>query len=133
MDSAPTLEVLGHDDPARQKPLRILGEQLSRFHRYATCGDYQELIALLWDGPDRLVGGLLGATHSGWLYVEFLWVEEAVRGRGYGSRLLSAAEQAAVARGCRRAYLDASGPTAVAFFRRRNYTICGELSEFTPG
>jgi ribosomal protein S18 acetylase RimI-like enzyme len=133
MDSVPTLEVLGHDDPARQKPLQLLGEQLSRFHRYTTCADYQELITLLWDGPDRLLGGLLGATHSGWLYVEFIWVDESARHRGHGTRLLSAAEAAAVARGCRRAYLEAVGPPAVAFFRGRGFSVCGELTEFTPG
>jgi ribosomal protein S18 acetylase RimI-like enzyme len=133
MDSVPTLEVLGHDDPARQKPLQLLGEQLSEFHRYATCADYQELITLLWDGPDRLVGGLLGATHSGWVHVEFIWVNEAVRRQGHGTRLLSAGEQAAVARGCRRAYLDTAGTPAVEFFRHRGYTVCGELTDFNPG
>ena len=132
MDVTPTLVVF-EDDVSRFKALSILGKELTKFHRFATCGDFRQLFALLWDGPDRLLGGLLGSTHSGWLHVEFIWVEEAARRQGYGSRLLIAAEQEALARGCQRAYLDSVGTPALDFFHLHGYVVCGELIEFTPG
>jgi GNAT superfamily N-acetyltransferase len=132
MDRALTVEVFDHDDPARQEYLSSLGEQLVRYHRFAGC-DYRELHAIIRDGPIRLLGGLLGATHSGWLSVEFVWVAETLRKAGYGSRLLAAAEQEAVARGCTKAHLEATGREVVTFFLNRGYNVCGELTDYLPG
>lgn len=133
MNQTPAVEVFGHDDPARQTYLSLLGERLHQYHRYAECADFRELHAIIRDGPSELRGGLLAATHSGWLYVEFLWVADQFRGSGYGSRLLAAAEQEALDRGCSKAYLEATGPAIAAFFQHRGYVICGELVEYVPG
>ena len=132
MDAGPTLMVF-EDDASRPAALAVLAQHLVQYHRNSDGGDFRQLFALLWDGPDRLVGGLIGATHGEWLYVEFIWVDERLRGRGYGSRLLTAAEQEAEARGCQRAYLDNSVSAAAGFFRQRGYAVCGELPDFTPG
>jgi hypothetical protein len=59
MNQAPAVEVFGHDDPARQTYLPMLGEHLVQHHRYAGCGDYRELHAIVRDGPSQLRGGLL--------------------------------------------------------------------------
>ena len=42
----------------------------------------------------------------GWLQVRTLWISEAVRGQGYGSRLLEAAEAYAKERACGGVSLD---------------------------
>src|SRR6266851_7378609 len=36
----------------------------------------------------RLVAGLLGQTHHGWLYVGWLWVSEELRNRRIGTELM---------------------------------------------
>ncbi|HGL5238182.1 MULTISPECIES: GNAT family N-acetyltransferase [Burkholderia] len=41
---------------------------------------------------DDRVGGLIGSTGWGWLFVKWLWVAEHVRGQGYASDLLAHAE-----------------------------------------
>ena len=46
------------------------------------------------------LGGLIGEIWGGWLHVKILWVDAAARSQGNGTRLLQAAEDYAVERGC---------------------------------
>ena len=56
--------------------------------------------------PDgSAVGGLLAARVWNWFSIECLWVDEPLRGRGFGGRLLREAERAASELGCTHAML----------------------------
>ncbi len=81
----------------------------------------------------RTLGGLVGETNRGFLYVDLLWVAEAERGRGLGSRLLAAAEAEAAARGCRAAWLDTYDFQARPFYERHGYVAFGTLDGFPGG
>jgi len=85
-------------------------------------------------GHDGSVGGgLLGETYWGWLHVGTLWVEEGLRGQGYGTKLLAMAEAEALRRGCKASYLDALDFRALPFYERLGYSVWGTLSDFPPG
>src|SRR6187551_1176991 len=58
------------------------------------------------DDQGSVHGGLLGRHLWGWLYVETLWVDQALRRAGWGTRLLRQAEEEAREAGCTRALLD---------------------------
>src|ERR1700753_1098490 len=47
----------------------------------------------------EIMGGLLRYLCAGWLPAPFLWVNEAARGQGLGTRLMDAAEAMALERG----------------------------------
>ena len=94
--------------------------------------DYQPLCLALRDADDALQGGLHGATMWGWLMIDGLWVAAALRGRGFGTQLLDAAEEIAIARGCRGAWLGTFDFQARAFYERRGYRVFAELPEFPP-
>ncbi len=49
----------------------------------------------------RLLGGLWGRTSFKWLFVELLFIPEALRGQGIGTQLLRTAEDEAKVRGSR--------------------------------
>ena len=68
-----------------------------------------------------------------WLFVNWLWVAEAYRGTGIGSRLLLGAEEAARDQHCRDAYLDTFTFQAPKFYERHGYREFGRLDDFPPG
>jgi GNAT superfamily N-acetyltransferase len=82
------------------------------------------------DAQGEVIGGLLGDTKWGWLYVDKLWISEQARGRGFGSRLLARAEEVARARGCIGVYLSTFEHQARPFYEQRGYELFGTLDGF---
>jgi GNAT superfamily N-acetyltransferase len=78
-------------------------------------------------------GGLFGRHLWSWLYVEILWVDEGLRGAGWGTRLLEQAEDEARRAGCNRALLDTFEFQALPFYRQHGYSVFGTLDDFPPG
>jgi len=84
--------------------------------------------------PDGTVaGGLLADAGRGWLHVNVLWIDEAVRGQGYGRQLLEAAEEEARRLGCHGAYLDTFSYQARPFYESRGYQVFGTLDDYPVG
>jgi GNAT superfamily N-acetyltransferase len=78
-------------------------------------------------------GGLLGRTFWRWLYVEMLFVPEALRGRGLARAVLALAEAEALRRGCVGSLIDTFSPVNVAIYGRLGYVTCGTVPDFPPG
>lgn len=96
-------------------------------------GNFQQLAIFLRDVNDLLAGGLIGSTYWQWLYIDLLWVDKTWRGQGYGHALLETAEQEAVKRGCKYAFLDTFSFQAPEFYQQQGYIIFGELPNFPLG
>ncbi len=80
--------------------------------------------------PDGAVaGGLIGSTRLEWLDIDILAVRAADRGRGIGRRLMRAAEQEAVRRGCRYAAVDTAEFQAPGFYQRLGYDVAGRFED----
>ena len=80
-----------------------------------------------------VAGGVYGATMWGWLMIDGLWVSERLRGKGYGTKLLLSAEQAAMDRGCVGSWLGTFDFQAREFYERHGYVVFSELQGFPPG
>ena len=94
---------------------------------------YQRLCYVLYAPDGSVAGGLIGETYWNWLYIELLFVKEALRGQGYGQQLLALAEAEAVRRGARNAYLDTFSFQSPEFYKGNGYRVYGELGDFPPG
>ncbi len=88
--------------------------------------DYRPL-AVHFERDGVLLGGLLGRTLRGWLYVENLALPQSELGRGYGTRLLAMAEEEAIRRGCIGVFLNTDVFMAPAFYERLGYKEFGRL------
>ncbi len=107
---------------------------LSAYNRqHAPDDTFEPLTLVVRDPQGAVVGGLLGGTIWHWLYVDILWLSDALRGQGYGTRLLAEAERIAQERGCMAAQLDTMSWQALAFYERQGYTVFGVLDDFPPG
>jgi GNAT superfamily N-acetyltransferase len=79
------------------------------------------------------LGGLLGYVWGGWLHVNFLWVDEAIRGKRFGSRLMDEAETFAREHGAFASTLETFTMQAPAFYAKRGYSVFGRLDDYPPG
>ena len=114
--------------------MAVIGDGLTAFNE-ADVGPSGRLavIVLVRDETNAIVGGISGYTAWGWLYVQWLWIAEAQRGRGMAGQMLKAAEAEARVRGCHGAYIDTFNPVALKVYQRQGYTTFGELANFPPG
>jgi GNAT superfamily N-acetyltransferase len=101
--------------------------------QYVPDPQFQTLNIFMRDVEGRILGGLLGNTYWGWLYVSILWLDEAVRGSGYGARILAMAESEALRRGCHHAHVDTLDIQAPGFYEKQGYKRWGTLENFPVG
>lgn len=107
----------------------LMGYNQSR----APASGWQFLGYAVKDGQGHLVGGILGYTHWNWLFITHLWVTEAQKGRGLGTRLVRMAETEAVARQCLHAHVDTFDFQARGFYEKLGYELFGELEDYPVG
>ena len=114
-------------DPSDELRKAILGPLtvFNSVHGYPS--DARPLALVLRDEADEIVGGLWGKTGYAWLFVEFLIVDESLRGRNFGARLMKAAEELAVQRGCLGAWLTTFPFQARGFYEKLGYSVFAEL------
>lgn len=114
------------DEQSAWEISRFLDERIYAYNVAATDIHDGRLLALtVHDNAGETVAGLCGWTWGGCLGIDYLWVHEDWRGKGYGTRLLRAAEAEAVTRGCTLAVLDTHSFQAPDFYRRHGYEVHG--------
>ncbi len=91
------------------------------------------VVATVKDDGGKLVGGLLGATYLGWLQIQVVWLDDSVRGLGYGSELMAIAEREALRRGVQNAFVETLSFQALPFYEKLGYTVFSRLADFPPG
>ena len=111
----------------------ILGPLVAYNQAKTGRDDPRPLIIALDDREGRVIGGLWGRTAYDWLFVELLFVPEALRGRGVGSEIMRRAEAEALMRGCHSAWLDTFEFQARGFYERIGYTCFAELPDYPVG
>jgi GNAT superfamily N-acetyltransferase len=112
----------------------IIGRGVGTYNeQQAGDNNFQRLCFVLRTPDQDIVGGVLGETYWDWLYIDLLWVKDELRGRGYGHRLMTAAEDEARQRGAKNAYLDTFSFQAPDFYRHHGYQVFGELQDYPPG
>lgn len=131
ISSADVADQAAHDQLSAV--LRAYNDQQSPQHRAIRAEGGTPLELYVRDAAGALVGGLLAETYWGWLYIDRLVIGEALRGQGYGRRLMEQAEQIARKRGCARAYLTTFSFQAPGFYEKLGYRIVGRLDDYPPG
>jgi GNAT superfamily N-acetyltransferase len=129
----PPLDLRVTDAPAPDE-LESIGRSLAAFND-AEVGPSgrRPLAVVVRDDASRIVAGLSGYTAWGWLYVQWLWVDDSQRGHGLAGRMLAAAEAEAVRRGCHGAHIDTFSPHALHVYMKQGYAVFGTLPEFPRG
>ena len=122
------------DAPDREAR-RIIDDGLSGHNvEHAGYWDTRPLAVLVQDPESgRTLGGLLGRTSLGLLFVDLVFLPAALRGRDIGSRILRMAEEEALRRGCRAAVLYTISFQAPGFYERHGWREFGRIDCDPPG
>ncbi|WP_225893993.1 GNAT family N-acetyltransferase [Atlanticothrix silvestris] len=94
------LTITVEDNPELKDIQAVIGNILDYNNNSQTEKDIAyPLAVLIRDATGNIVGGLVGETQWGWLFISHLGVLDTLRGQGYGRELMYKAEQTAKERG----------------------------------
>ena len=109
-------------------------DQLHTFNMQTTgYDDYRPIAIFARDEAGVIIAGLTAFTWGGTLRIEYVWVHEQWRKHGYGKRMGEAAEQEAIARGCKQAVLATHSFQAPDFYPKLGYSLCGVMEDNPVG
>ena len=117
-----------------EKEIDLVRKALAKFNAEAVGDDgHTPLNIVEYDTCGNVVGGIVGGTYWGWMYVDVLWVHKDHRKKGIGSHLLREAEKEAVRRGCHHVHLDTMSWQAPEFYKKHGYETVGVLPDIPTG
>jgi GNAT superfamily N-acetyltransferase len=130
-----TEPVLALTDAPTEADATVISSGLADYNAQKTgYRDWRPLAALLRD-PDtgETLGGMIGKTSYGLLFIDLVYLPETLRGQDIGSRLLAMMEQEGVNRGCMSAFLLTITYQAPGFYERHGWTEFGRIACDPPG
>jgi GNAT superfamily N-acetyltransferase len=126
----PPIRITIDEAPSREDR-KVVERAIDDFNARTVPGRDQRFALLLRDAGGALVGGLDGVIGWEWLFVNNLWVHDALRGQSYGRDLLARAERRALEHGCHSVWLDTF--QALGFYEKCGYSVFGALEDYPPG
>ncbi len=86
------------EDNASSEEKEIIHQGLAAYNTaHFGYDDGKPLNFFVRDGAGKIVGGLLGFTYWDFLAIDIFWLDESVRGQGFGGKMLAMAEHEAIA------------------------------------
>jgi GNAT superfamily N-acetyltransferase len=93
---------------------------------------YKRLAISLREG-NEIVGGIVGEVWTVVLFIQFFWLKQGLRGRGFGTKLIRAIEAEARRFGATRSYVDTMSFQAPGFYRMCGYKEFGSIEGYPGG
>jgi ribosomal protein S18 acetylase RimI-like enzyme len=126
----PPIKIEIDEAPSRQDR-KFLERAIDDFNARTVPGRDKRFAILLRDAEGALVGGLDGVIGWEWLFVDNLWVQDALRRHGHGRDLLARGERYALEHGCHSVWLETF--QALGFYEKQGYTVFGTLPDYPAG
>jgi len=93
---------------------------------------YKRLAVSLREG-NAIIGGIVGEVWTTVLFIQLFWLEQRLRRKGFGARLIKAIEDEARRFGATRAYVDTMSFQAPGFYRSCGYEEFGSIEGYPGG
>jgi GNAT superfamily N-acetyltransferase len=127
--------ILSVTDAPGERAAALIRDGLSSYNLAQAGYRDQRPLAVLVSDPDthEVIGGLLGRTSMGLMFIDRFFLPEPLRKRGLGSRVIKMAEEEGSRRGCSRAVLFTVHFQAPGFYLRQGWEVLGKLDCDPPG
>jgi GNAT superfamily N-acetyltransferase len=114
-----------------EKDVQELKQHLRDYNvTHANSDDGYGIAIFLRDEQHQMVAGISGWLWGECLEIDYVWVQETLRGQGIGKRLLITMEEAVIKRGCRQITLETFSFQAPEFYQNLGYNIFGVIEGF---
>jgi N-acetylglutamate synthase-like GNAT family acetyltransferase len=90
---------------------------------------YKRFAISLREG-NKIVGGIVGEVWTAVLFIQFFWIEQKLRGKDYGTKLIKAIEGEAKRFGATQSYVDTMSFQAPGFYRACGYEEFGSIEGY---
>ena len=125
MTGDPFLTVAAARDPLAES---VVTEGLAAYNRNRFGRVDAQTIDILVRNGGEIVGGLLGHSSLGMLFLDLFYLPDDLRGAGLGSRMIALAEDEGRRRGCGAAFVYTVPFQAPGFYERHGYRRFGEVA-----
>ena len=93
----------------------------------------EKVAAFIKSDSGELLGGIYSVLNLGWLYIDWLWCHESIRGKGYGTKLVQSVEQYAISKSIYNVKLETASFQALDFYKKIGFEVYAELENFPVG
>ncbi|MGA2057104.1 MAG: GNAT family N-acetyltransferase [Bradyrhizobium sp.] len=93
---------------------------------------YKRLAVSLREGSE-IVGGIVGEVWTTVLFIQLFWLEQRLRRKGFGAKLIKSIEDEARRFGASRSYVDTMSFQAPGFYRGCGYKEFGSIEGYPGG
>lgn len=121
------------ENPPKKEHLKIIDDGLLGDIAETAPLSNHPMAILLYDEDDRVRGGLIAGVFWHWMDIRFLWIDESLKGQGWGKKILIAAEQEAKKRDCIGMVCDTASFQTLSFYQSQGFEIIGTLKNRPPG
>jgi N-acetylglutamate synthase-like GNAT family acetyltransferase len=116
------------NDPVVEK---ILANLVAYNHSQVQRDFKPFILALKQNG--KLLGGAECASTWDWMVVKLLWVDQACRKKGHGTKIIELIEKEAIRRKCVGVHLDTYSFQAKDFYLKLGYKVFGLIENHPKG
>jgi len=99
--------------------------------QYVDCTS-ERLAGFVFDEDGTVKGGIYGATYWDWYDLRYFWIDESIRGQGYGARLFSLTEAECRKRGMTGIVCDTADFQALPFYQAHGFEVFATMPNRPP-
>lgn len=118
----------------KAKDYKVISDGMLSYHAKRGHVRRSEVINIfLKDKCKKVRGGIIATVLWNGIEINSLWVEESLRDKGLGRKLVAAVEKEGRIRGCNFSYTNTFTWQAPEFYMKLGYKPYGKLRNFPPG
>jgi GNAT superfamily N-acetyltransferase len=115
------------------KTKKAVLDGLIRYNNEKMARQRYKRLAISLREKNAIVGGIVGEVWTAVLFIQFFWLEQRLRGKGFGTKLIKAIEGEARRLGATHSYLDTMSFQAPGFYRACGYNEFGSIEGYPGG